>query len=173
MNIKVNKFNFVRKAETTKPMSLKSPTSRLGMERPQHKYIKRVNRGDGTFKYIYEESSGKKSPSSKDNEMMIQEFRNAMIEDKKYKKFVKYFDLPVYNNVALALDMRGEEVTPESFIKEMTNAEGILGVKVSPYLPTSSAAREYKNLFAEAGDRPSSYNKKIMGMLNSKAKQYE
>jgi len=163
-------FIFVRKAQGVQgkvdPPSLKSPTSALGIERPNHKYIKRQDLGNGKYKYIYEESKGKKAPNSKDNEMMVQEFRSAMSENKQWKRYVKYFSLPDYNNVAQALDQRGEDITPESFVNELENAKQHLGVKASEYLPIASSAREFKKMFAEAGDRPASYNKKIMGTKN-------
>lgn len=164
-------YIFVRKAVgNSEPPSLKSPTSPIGLERPNHKYIKRKDLGNGKYKYIYEETTGKKAPNSKDNEMMIQEFRAAMNENKQWKRYVKYFSLPDYNNVAQALDMRGEEITPESFVGELENAKQHLGVKASEYLPLVSSAKEFKNLFAEAGDRPNSYNKKISEIIKNKQK---
>lgn len=161
-------FIFVKKAQKVDPPSLKSPNSVLGLQRPSHKYIKRVNKGDGTFKYIYEETTGKKAPNSKDNEQMIQDMRNAMSENKQWKRFVKYFSLPDYNNITQALDQRGEEITPESFVNELENAKQHLGVKASEYLPIASSAKEFKNLFVEAGDRPTSYNKKISEVTKNK-----
>lgn len=163
-------FIFVRKAQKVDSPSLKSPGSAWGIERPNHKYIKRKDLGNGRYRYFYEETSGKKAPSYKDNEMMIQEFRSAMSEDKQWKRYVKYFSMSDYNNVAQALDQRGEEITPESFVNELGNAKQHLGVKASEYLPVMSSAREFKNLFNEAGDRPASYNKKISEVIKNQQK---
>ena len=160
-------FIFVRKAQGVQgkvdPPSLKSPTSALGIERPNHKYIKRQDLGNGKYKYIYEESKGKKVPNSKDNEMMVQEFRAAMSENKQWKRYVKYFSLPDYNNLSQVLEMQGKEITSESFIEELDNIKQHLGVKASEYLPIASSAKEIKNTINIAGDRPSEYIKRLSG----------
>ncbi len=162
MKILLNNITFVKKAVKTPGTG----GSRLGMERPSHKYIKRENLGNGQYKYIYEDAKGKSAPSQKDTEALVADFSGSIAQDKMFAKYSKYFDAKDYTNVAQAIMARGDDATPESFMTEMQYANKALGHKVSRYLPTSVAAKEYKKLFTMAGSRTSEYNDKI-----SKVKQ--
>lgn len=158
-------YIFVRKAVGAKSESpsLKSPTSPIGLERPNHKYIKRKDLGNGKYKYIYEETTGKKAPSSKDNEQLVNDMRNAMSEDKQWKRYIKYLSLPDYNNLSGVIDLQGKDITPESFVEELNNIKNYSGVQMSDYLPVQSSAKELKNTISLAGDRPNEYIKKLYG----------
>jgi len=163
-------ISFVRKAQSygvPKAQQVKgtSTKSTLGMERPGHKYIKRENLGGGKYKYIYEQSQGKKAPSYKDTLAMVEDFKSAVSQDKQYKRYVKYFDRSDYSNATQAISARGEDVTPESFLSELDNLTQVLGTKVSPYLPVAVAAKEYKGMLNMAGSRTSEYNKKLTDSL--------
>jgi hypothetical protein len=141
--------------------------SAIGVERANHKYIKRENLGNGQYRYIYEQSKGNKTPSSKDSELMIEDFKNIMNSDNNWRRFVKYFDYADFSNITQALSSRGVDITPESFIEELNNVKNYLGVKVSNYIPTQISADEYKKMFSLAGSRPSEYNKIITNSLEN------
>jgi hypothetical protein len=157
MKISLNNIKFVRKAQ----MGTASASSRLGLERPTHKYIKRENLGNGEYKYIYEDAKGKSAPSSKDTEAMVADFTTSLSRDKMFKKYAQYFDAKDYTNVAGAIMARGKDATPQAFLTEMQYANKLLGHKTSRFLPTGVAAKEYKKLFSQAGNRVSEYNAKI------------
>lgn len=157
MILRLNNIQFVRKAKGHMPSS----TSRLGLERPSHKYIKRENLGNGKYKYIYEDAKGKSAPSSKDTEALAQDFASSISMDKVFMKYAGYFDTKDYVNVAGAIMARGEDATPEAFMTEMQYASQALGTKVSKFLPTGVAAKEYKKLWTLAGNRTTEYNAKI------------
>lgn len=161
-----NNIKFVRKAQSygvpaTKQVKPSSAQSKLGLERPGHKYIKRENLGNGKYKYIYDQAQGTKTPSSKDTELMIDDFKNALAQDQRYKRYQGYFSPSDYHNIGRALLARGTDVTPESVIEEMNNLDSALGTKVSQYLPAGVAADEYKRMFNMAGSRTSEYNSKL------------
>ncbi len=156
MILKINNITFV-KAKAVRETS----GSRLGLERPTHKYIKRENLGNGKYKYIYEEAKGKSAPSPKDTEALVEDFASSLSMDKVFKKYAGYFDTKDYVNVAGAIMARGEDATPEAFANEMKLATQALGTKASRFLPTGVAAKEYKKLFTMAGSRTSQYNEKI------------
>jgi hypothetical protein len=136
--------------------------SRLGLERPSHKYIKRENLGNGEYKYIYQDAKGKSAPSPKDTEAMVDDFISSLSTDKVFKKYAGYFDTKDFTNVASAIMARGEDATPQAFLAEMQNANKVLGTKVSRFLPTGVAVKEYKKLFSMAGSRTTEYNNKIL-----------
>lgn len=157
---------FVKKAQSygvpkTQQVKGTSARSTLGLERPGHKYIKRENLGGGKYRYIYEQSQGKKAPSDKDTLAMVEDFKMALSQDKQYKRYSRYFDRSDYSNATKAISARGEDVTPESFIAELGNISQVLGTKVSPYLPVAVAAKEYKTMFNMAGNRTTEYNNKL------------
>ncbi len=161
MILKITNITFV-KAKSVRETS----GSRLGLERPTHKYIKRENLGNGKYRYIYEDAKGKSAPSPKDTEAMVADFASSISMDKVFKKYAGYFDTKDYVNVAGAIMARGEDATPETFASEMQLASAVLGTKASRFLPTNVAAKAYKQLFTMAGSRTSHYNEKI-----SKVKQ--
>jgi hypothetical protein len=159
-------IKFVRKAQAygvpvgqqVKPSSM---TSKLGLERPGHKYIKRENLGNGKYRYIYDEAQGQRAPSDKDTVAMVGDFKNALEQDPNFRRYARHLDDSDYRNVGRAMIARGEEVTPDSFVQEMSNLQQTLGTKVSEYLPVAVAAKEYKRMFSMAGSRTSEYNKKL------------
>jgi hypothetical protein len=157
MKILLNNITFVKKAVKTPGTG----GSRLGMERPSHKYIKRENLGNGQYKYIYEDAKGKSAPSQKDTEALVADFSSSIAQDKLFKKYAPYFDASDYTNVAGAIIARGEDATSQAFLKEMQYANKLLGHKASRFLPTVVAAKEYRKLFSLAGKRTSEYNDKI------------
>jgi hypothetical protein len=162
---------FVKKAQSygvpkTQQVKGTSARSTLGLERPGHKYIKRENLGGGKYRYIYEQSQGKKAPSDKDTLAMVEDFKMAVSQDKQYKRYAKYFDRSDYSNATKAIAARGEDVTPDSFLSELDNLTQVLGTKVSPYLPVAVAAKEYKTMFNMAGNRTTEYNNKLKGDLD-------
>ena len=164
------RFRFVRKAQSygvPKAQQVKgtSQTSTLGLERPGHKYIKRENLGNGKYKYIYEEAKGAKAPSDKDMLAMAEDMKNAVVQDKGFKRYSRYFEQKDFSNAATAIDARGEDVTPESFVQELTNLKNMLGTKVSEYLPAGVAVKEYKQMLNMAGNRTTEYNKKLTTSL--------
>jgi hypothetical protein len=164
--ILINNVTFLRKANTYgvpkgKQVKPKSSNSQLGLERKGHKYIKRENAGDGTYRYIYDEAKGNKAPSDKDMLQMVEDFQNAVSQDKKYRRYSKHFDSSDYNGAAKAMLDRGEEVLPESIISELDLMTTNLGTKVSEYLPAAVAAKEYKKMFNMALNRTTEYNQKI------------
>jgi hypothetical protein len=164
------KVRFVRKAQSygvPKGQQVKSSSqnSTLGLERPGHKYIKRENLGNGKYKYIYEEAKGSKAPSDKDQLAMVDDMKNAVSQSKEFKRYSKYFEQKDYSNVATAINARGEEITPESFTQELTNLKGVLGTKVSEYLPAGVAVKEYRSMLNMAGSRTTEYNTKITNSL--------
>lgn len=152
----------VPKSQQVKPSSAKST---LGMERPGHKYIKRENLGNGKYRYIYEQSQGKKAPSEKDTLAMVEDFKAAVSQDKQFKRYAKYFDRSDYTNATQAISARGEDVTPEAFVQELGNITQVLGTKASPYLPVAVAAKEYKKMLGMAGNRTTEYNRKLQDAL--------
>lgn len=164
------RIRFVRKAQSygvpaaqqVKPTSAKST---LGMERPGHKYIKRENLGNGKYKYIYDQAKGSKAPSDKDMLAMVDEMSAAVAQDKEFKRYSRYFEQKDYSNAATAIDARGEDVTPEAFVQELTNIKGVLGTKVSEYLPAGVAVKEYKTMLNMAGNRTTEYNTKLTNSL--------
>lgn len=168
------KIRFVRKAqsygvpaaEQVKGTSTKM-TSIYGLERPGHKYIKRENMGNGKYKYIYEDAKGAKAPSDKDTLAMADDMKAAVAQDKGFKRYSRYFEQKDFSNAATAIDARGEDVTPESFIQELTNLKGLLGTKVSEYLPAGVAVKEYKQQLNMAGNRTTEYNKKLTESLQN------
>lgn len=171
MKILLNNVSFVKKAQSygvpkTQQVKGTSAKSTLGLERPGHKYIKRENLGGGKYRYIYEQSQGKKAPSDKDTLAMVEDFKGALAQDKQYKRFSKYFDRSDFSNATQAMAARGEDVTPESFLSELDNLTQVLGTKVSPYLPVAVAAKAYKQMFNMAGSRTTEYNKKLQGDLS-------
>ena len=121
--------------------------------------------GGGKYRYIYEQSQGKKAPSDKDTLAMVEDFKSALSQDKQYKRYSKYFDRSDYSNATQAISARGEDVTPESFLSELDNLTQVLGTKVSPYLPVAVAAKEYKGMLNMAGNRTTEYNKKLTDSL--------
>lgn len=166
-------IQFVKKAQSygvpkTQQVKGTSAKSTLGMERPGHKYIKRENLGGGQYRYIYEQSQGKKAPSDKDTLAMVEDFKMAVSQDKQYKRYAKYFDRSDYSNATKAIAARGEDVTPDSFLSELDNMTQVLGTKVSPYLPVAVAAKEYKGMFNMAGSRTTEYNNKMQKELDSR-----
>lgn len=166
MLIKLDKKNvrFVKKAEYGVPISQQvKPSSHgsLGIPRSMHKYIKRENLSSGQHKYIYDDAKGSKAPPDKDMKAMVEEFRTIMQSDKDWKKFADYFDDSDLNNISNAMNVRGDEITPENFMLELNNAKSALGSRVNEFLPRSVIVKEYKKLFEIAGNRPSEYNKKI------------
>lgn len=167
------KIRFVRKAQSygvPKAQQVKSSSqnSVIGLERPGHKYIKRENLGNGKYKYIYDEAKGSKAPSDKDMLAMVDEMKAMVAQDKGFKRYSKYFEQKDYSNAATAIDARGEDVTPEAFVKELTNLKGVLGTKVSEYLPAGVAVKEYKKMFNMAGNRTTEYNTKLTESLKGK-----
>jgi len=163
-------IQFVKKAQSygvpkTQQVKATSQRSTLGLERPGHKYIKRENLGNGQYRYIYEQSQGKKAPSDKDTLAMVEDFKMALSQDKQYKRYSKYFDRSDFSNATKAIAARGEDVTPDSFLKELDNITQALGTKVSPYLPVAVAAKEYKTMFNMAGNRTTEYNSKLKDNL--------
>ncbi len=160
------KIRFVRKAQSygvpkAQQVKATSQHSTLGLERPGHKYIKRENLGNGKYKYIYEEAKGSKAPSDKDMLAMVDDMKASVAQSKEFKRYSRYFEQKDYSNAATAIDARGEEVTPEAFTQELTNIKGVLGTKVSEYLPAGVAAKEYKQMFNMAGNRTTEYNAKL------------
>ena len=175
LKIRTEKHNikFVRKAQSygvPKAQQAKagSAQSKLGLERPGHKYIKRENLGGGKYRYIYDEAQGKRAPSDKDTVAMVGDFKSALSQDKMFKRYEKHFEDSEYRNAGRAMIARGEEVTPEAFVQEMSNLQEVLGTKVSEYLPAGVAAKEYKQLFNMAGSRTTEYNKKLEDGLGQK-----
>jgi len=177
MNLKTlaekHNLKFVRKAQSygvpaSQQAKPSSASSKLGLERPGHKYIKRENLGNGKYRYIYDEAKGTKAPSSKDTEMMIGDFKSAVSQDRNYKRYAPYFFDSDYHNVGTALLARGEEVTPESIVQEMNNLKATLGTRVSEYLPAGVAANEYRRMFSMAGTRTTEYNAKLKETLDNK-----
>jgi len=171
MKILLNNVSFVRKAQSygvpkTQQVKGTSAKTTLGLERPGHKYIKRENMGGGKYRYIYEQSQGKKAPSDKDTLAMVEDFKGALAQDKQYKRYSKYFDRSDFSNATQAMAARGEDVTPESFLSELDNLTQVLGTKVSPYLPVAVAAKAYKTMFNMAGSRTTEYNNKLKGDLD-------
>lgn len=167
------KIHFVRKAQSygvPKAQQVKSSSqnSTLGLERPGHKYIKRENLGNGKYKYIYQEAKGAKAPSEKDTLAMVEDMKSAVAQDKGFKRYSRYFEQKDFSNAATAIDARGEDVTPESFIQELSNLKNMLGTKVSEYLPAGVAVKEYKQQLNMAGSRTTEYNKKLTASLEGK-----
>ncbi len=165
------KVRFVRKAQSygvPKGQQVKgtSAKSSLGLERPGHKYIKRENLGNGKYKYIYQEAKGAKPPSEKDTLAMVEDMKSAVAQDKGFKRYSRYFEQKDFSNAATAIDARGEDVTPESFVQELTNLKNLLGTKVSEYLPAGVAVKEYKQQLNMAGNRTTEYNRKLKEVLD-------
>jgi len=163
-------IKFVKKAQSygvpkTQQVKGTSAGSSLGLERPGHKYIKRENLGNGKYRYIYEQSQGKKAPSDKDMLAMVDDFKGVLSQDKQFKRYTKYFNMSDYSNATKAIAARGEDVTPESFVQELGNLSQVLGTKVSPYLPVAVSAKEYKQMLNMAGSRTTEYNKKLQDAL--------
>lgn len=164
------KIRFVRKAQSygvppSKQVKGTSAKSTIGLERPGHKYIKRENLGNGKYKYIYEEAKGSKAPSDKDMLAMVDEMKANVAQNKEFKRYSKYFEQKDYSNAATAIDARGEDVTPEAFTQELTNLKGMLGTKVSEYLPAGVAVKEYRQMLNMAGSRTTEYNTKLTNSL--------
>jgi len=164
------KIRFVRKAQSYgvpsgQQVKGTSAKSTIGLERPGHKYIKRENLGNGKYKYIYEEAKGSKAPSDKDQLAMVDDMKAMVAQDKGFKRYSKYFEQKDFSNAATAIDARGEDVTPEAFVQELTNLKGMLGTKVSEYLPAGVAVKEYKQQLNMAGSRTTEYNKKLTESL--------
>lgn len=153
----------VPKAQQVKPTGAKT---QLGMERPGHKYIKRENLGNGKYRYIYDVAQGTKAPSDKDMLAMVEEFKGAVAQDKRYKRYSQYFSPSDYSNATQAIFARGEDATPEAFLQELDNITQVLGTKVSPYLPAATAARGYKQMLNMAGSRTTEYNKKLKDSIS-------
>lgn len=175
LKIRTEKHNikFVRKAQSygvpqSQQAKAGSAQSKLGLERPGHKYIKRENLGGGKYRYIYDEAQGKRAPSDKDTVAMVGDFKSALSQDKMFKRYEKHFEDSEYRNAGRAMIARGEEVTPEAFVQEMSNLQEVLGTKVSEYLPAGVAAKEYKQMFNMAGSRTTEYNQKLEGAIGQK-----
>lgn len=164
------RIRFVRKAQSygvpkTQQVKPTSAKSTFGLERPGHKYVKRENLGNGKYKYIYEEAKGAKAPSDKDMLAMVDEMKASVAQSKEFKRYSKYFEQKDYSNAATAIDARGEDVTPEAFTKELENLKGMLGTKVSEYLPAGVAVKEYKQMLNMAGNRTTDYNTRLTNSL--------
>lgn len=165
------KIRFVKKSTSygvPKGQQVKSTSqhSTLGLERPGHKYIKRENLGNGKYKYIYDEAKGAKAPSDKDTLAMVEDMKSGVAQSKEFKRYSKYFRQENYSNAATAIDARGEDVTPEAFVNELTNLKATLGTKVSEYLPAGVAVKEYQQMLNMAGSRTSEYNRKLKETLD-------
>lgn len=166
------KIRFVRKAQSygvpvSQQVKGTSAKSTIGLERPNHKYIKRENLGNGKYRYIYEQAKGAKAPSDKDQLAMVDDMKNAVSQSKEFKRYSKYFEQKDFSNAAQAISARNEEITPESFVQELTNLKNMLGTKVSEYLPAGVAVKEYKQQLNMAGNRTTEYNKKLTKSLQN------